>query len=355
MSLDKLRQSIDQVDDSLVKMLNQRAKLVLKVREEKAKGKTKAYVPHREKQVYERLARINPGPFPTEAVQAVWREIMSASLALEGKPRIAYMGPAYTFTHLAAMERFGSQCEYVPVDGVPGTFLEVGQDRADYGVVPVENSTEGVIRHTLDLFVDTDLKICSELTLAIHQNLLTRSGRMNLDSIKVVASHPQPLAQCRQWLARNLPGIPLKEMTSTVEAAKLAAEDPSVAVVGNTMAALAYGLKVAAENIQDQGDNMTRFLVIGRTDSQPSGSDKTSVMVSLRDKVGALVSMLKPFESHKINLTAIESRPSRRRRWEYYFFIDFLGHQSDPKVRKVLEELRNEVQELKVLGSYPAA
>lgn len=355
MDIDKIRRQIDALDDEMLGLLNQRAGLVLKVRDAKAHAKAKPYVPHREAQIYDRLTRGNKGPFPNEGVQAVWREIMSASLALEGRPRIAYMGPAFTFTHLAAMSRFGQQCEYVPVDGVPGTFAEVEQGRADLGVVPVENSTEGVIRHTLDLLVDTDLKICSELSLPIRQNLVNLSGKLDPSAIKAVLSHPQPLAQARGWLASHLPGVPLREMPSTTEAAMLAAKNPSLAVVGSAEAAHAYGLKVAVANIQDQSDNTTRFLVIGRTVSKPSGHDKTSVVVNLRDKVGALAVMLKPFERNKINLTAIESRPSRRRKWEYYFFIDFLGHQDEPKVKKALEALRREVQELKVLGSYPAA
>jgi chorismate mutase/prephenate dehydratase len=353
MSLERVRREIDKVDARLVALLNERAGLVLKVRDLKHSTSAPAYAPHRERQVYERVAALNQGPFPPEALKAVYREIMSAALAMEGRPRIAYMGPSFTFTHLAAMERFGSQCEYVAVEGVPGTFDEVEQRRADYGVVPVENSTEGVIRHTLDHFIDSDLKICSEFSMAIRQNLLTKSGKMDKGSLRMVVSHAQPLAQVRQWLASHLPGVPLREMASTTLAAQAAAKDKGVAAVGNTAAARAYGLKVAAASIQDQSDNTTRFLVIGRTVAQPTGHDKTSVMVSLRDRVGALAAMLKPFETSKVNLTAIESRPSRRRRWEYYFFIDFLGHQEEPKVQRMLQALRREVHELKVLGSYP--
>jgi chorismate mutase/prephenate dehydratase len=353
MSLDQVRRDIDKVDARLVALLNERAHLVLKVRDLKQSTSAPAYTPHRERQVYTRVAELNQGPFPPSALKAVYREIMSAALAMEGKPRIAYMGPAFTFTHLAAMERFGSQCEYVAVEGVPGTFDEVEQRRADYGVVPVENSTEGVIRHTLDHFIGSELKICSEFSMAVRQNLLTKTGKLDKGTIRLVVSHPQPLAQARHWLATHLPGVPTREMASTTLAAQVAAKDRSVAALGNTMTARAYGLKVAASNIQDQSDNTTRFLVIGRTVAQPTGHDKTSVMVSLRDRVGALAAMLKPFEDGKINLTSIESRPSHHRKWEYYFFIDFLGHQQEPKIQRVLEALRRTVHEVKVLGSYP--
>jgi chorismate mutase/prephenate dehydratase len=356
--LESLRKAIDQVDDRLLALLNERAGLVLKVRDSKhaeggGKASTRAYTPHREKQVYQRLVKRNPGPFPSEALTAVYREIMSASLALEGKPRIAFMGPAMTFTHQAAMSKFGSQCDYVAVAGIPDTFAEVEQGRADYGVVPVENSTEGVIRHTLDLFVESELKICSEISRPIRLSLMSKSGKST--GYRGVISHPQPLAQARGWLDKHLPGVPRLEAASTTQAAQMAAKDGGLAAVGDVVAGEHYGLKAVARNIQDQNDNTTRFLVIGKTISRPSGHDKTSLMLSLRDRVGALASMLKPFERGKVSLTSIESRPSRRRPWEYYFFLDFLGHQEDPKVRRILDDLRTKVVDVKVLGSYPVA
>jgi chorismate mutase/prephenate dehydratase len=358
--LEGYRDQIDHLDDRILGLLNQRAKLVLKIRDAKhgggnASGGAKAYAPHREKQVYQRLMRQNQGPFPNEGVVAVYREVMSASLALEGRPRIAHLGPALTFTHQAALSKFGSQCEYLAVPGIPETFAEVDQGRADYGVVPVENSTEGVIRHTLDLFVESDLKICSELSLPIRLSLMSSGGGSKASGYRAIISHPQPLAQARGWLDRHFPGLERLEAASTTQAAQAAAADPRLAVVADKAAGEAYGLKLVAKNIQDKSDNTTRFLVIGRTLSQPSGHDKTSLMLSLRDRVGALASMLKPFQKHRLSLTSIESRPSRRRAWEYFFFLDFLGHQDEPKVRRLLAELRKQVVEIKVLGSYPVA
>jgi chorismate mutase/prephenate dehydratase len=253
------------------------------------------------------------------------------------------------------MLRFGSQGGYVSSAGIPNVFEEVEQGRCDYGVVPVENSTEGIINHTFDLFVDSDLKVCSEISLPIRNHLLSSKG--DLKKLRVVQSHPQALAQCRQWLDRNLPGIEQKPVASTSLAAELAAKDKSgrTGAIAADLAAKHFKLRALARNIQDQGDNTTRFFVIGRTISQPTGKDKTSVMLSIRDKVGALASVLKPFEKNKVNLSSIESRPSRRKAWDYYFFVDFHGHQLDPKVARLLKDLSARVAQLKVLGSYPAA
>lgn len=357
-SLSAVRAKIDALDAKILALLNDRARQVMEVREIKTQASggraaTVAFVPHRERQVLDRLARMNRGPFPTDGVAAVFREIMSASLALEGRPRIAYMGPEATFSHQASLSKFGQMCEYSPVASIPDVFAEVEQGRADLGVVPVENSSEGVIRHTLDLFVESSLKICGELALPIRLNLLSKAGKAS--GYQAIISHPQPLAQARGWLDTHYAGLERREASSTAAAAKLAVKDGKIAVIGDILLAKIYGLKVIAKNIQDKNDNMTRFLVIGRTVAQPTGRDKTSVMLSLRDKVGALASMLKPFESSKISLTSIESRPSRRRPWEYYFFIDFLGHQQDKKVIKLLESLKKRSLELKVLGSYPLA
>ncbi len=352
--LEQARKQIDGIDGKVLELLNRRARLAQRVGEIKRASKAAStWAPHREKQVYQRLTRENPGPFPNEALMAVYREIMSASLALEGRPRIAYMGPPMTFSHLAALSKFGQSCEYVPVASIPETFAEVEQGRADLGVVPVENSTEGVIRHTLDLFVESDLRICSELTMAIRLCLMSRSG--SLKGVTTVVSHPQPLAQARGWLDKRLPGLKRVEVSSTTVAAQMAARDGRLASVGDPRAGRFYGLREVFRNIQDKSDNRTRFLVLGRTFSRPSGHDKTSLMLSLRDRVGALAAMLKPFERNRISLTSIESRPSRRRPWEYFFFVDFLGHQEDAGVARALKELRAQVVELKVLGSYPVA
>ncbi len=355
--LDLLRQKIDGLDAKILGLLNQRAQHVLGIRDLKHKpgsrpGQT-AFVPHRERQVLDRLLDLNQGPFPNEGVLAVFREVMSASKALEGRPCVAYMGPPATFSHKAALSKFGAMSEYSAVTSIPEVFADVEQGRSDFGVVPVENSSEGVIRHTLDLFIESPLRICAELALPIHLDLMSRSGKKL--GYKAILSHPQPLAQSRGWLDRHYGGIERKETSSTTAAAELAAKDSRVAVVGDALAAEIYGLKTIAANIQDKSDNMTRFLVIGKTVSAPSGRDKTSVMVSVRDKIGALAGLLKPFERSGVSLTSIESRPSRRRPWEYLFFIDFLGHQEDRKAAKLLADLKKHALELKVLGSYPVA
>jgi len=313
-----------------------------------------AFVPGREAEILRRLAARNKGPFPAEGIAPVFREVISACRSLEILPRIAYFGAPGSNTHQAALSCFGSQGEFLSQAGIPGVFEDVDQGRADYGVVPVENSTEGVINHTLDLLADSELKVCSEVSLPIRNLLLATKG---LAQVKVVVSHPQPLAQCRRWLARHLPGIPHTTAASTSVAAQAAAKDRSgrTAAIASELAARLYGLKVLARNIQDQSDNTTRFFVIGRTLAKPTGRDKTSVMLSIRDKVGALASVLKPFEKHKVNLTSIESRPSRRKAWDYYFFVDFHGHQDQPRVQGLLKDLKKQVAQLKVLGSYPAA
>jgi chorismate mutase/prephenate dehydratase len=358
-SLKPLRQRIDRLDDKILELLNERSKVVQQVYEVKVRhaqsAPSQAFVPGREAEILRRLKAKNKGPFPEAGIDPVFSEIISACRSLEISPRIAYFGQALSNTHQAALVRFGSQGDYVPSIAISSVFEEVEQGRCDYGVVPVENSTEGIINHTFDLFVDSDLKVCSEISLAIRHHLL--ASRSDLKKVRVVQSHPQALAQCRRWLDRNLPGVPQKAVASTSLAAELAAKDKSgrTAAIAADLAAKHYALKPLARNIQDQGDNTTRFFVIGRTISQPTGKDKTSVMLSIRDKVGALASVLKPFEKNKVNLSSIESRPSRRKAWDYFFFVDFHGHQLDPKVARLLKDLSARVAQLKVLGSYPAA
>jgi chorismate mutase/prephenate dehydratase len=354
--LSSVRAKIDAVDGKILNLLNERARYVMQVWEIKAaegRGTAAAFVPHRERQVLDRLVKMNQGPFPKEGVLAVFREIMSAGLALEGRPRVAYMGPPATFSHRAALSKFGTQVEYVEVAGIPEVFAEVEQGRADLGVVPVENSSEGVIRHTLDLFIDSNLKVCSEVALPIKLCLMSKTGKVG--PYQAIVSHPQPLAQARGWLDAHYAGVQRREAPSTAYAARAAERNSRIAVIGDQLAAEIYGLKVIAKNIQDKSDNMTRFYVIGHTVSQPTGRDKTSIMLSVRDRVRALASVLQPFEAANISLSSIESRPSRRRPWEYYFFIDFAGHQQDKKVLKTLAILKKRTVELKVLGSYPLA
>jgi chorismate mutase/prephenate dehydratase len=356
--LKSLRRRVDAIDDGVLNALNERARLVQSIFEQKTRlakgGAVQAFVPGREAEILRRLAARSKGPFPAESVAPVFREIISGCRSLELLPRISYFGAPGSNTHQAALKCFGSRAEFLPQAGIPGVFEDVDQGRADYGLVPVENSTEGVISHTLDLLSESDLKVCSEVSLPIRNLLLSRGA---LGSVRRVVSHPQPLAQCRQWLARNLPKARLEAADSTSAAAQRAAADRSggTAAIASDLAARLYSLKVLVRDIQDRSDNTTRFFVVGRTLAHPTGRDKTSVMLNIRDKVGALAAVLKPFERHKVNLTAIESRPSRRKAWDYYFFVDFHGHQDEAKVKRLLKDLSRQVAQLKVLGSYPAA
>jgi chorismate mutase/prephenate dehydratase len=354
-----LRRRIDKLDDQILALLQQRAGVAKDVFEEKVKaakgGKVKVIVPEREAQVLRRLKDKGGKTLPGKGVEAVFREVISLSRSQEAVPKIAYFGQPGSNTHDAARRAFGHMTDYAPQDSIQDVFGEVREDRADYGVVPVENSTEGIITHTLDYLADSDLVVSSEIRVPIHHYLLNRSGK--LGSIKQVLSHPQALGQCRDWLAKHLPQAKVVNAASTSAAAKIAAQDKrsGTAAVGSKLAMEIYGLKTAAANIQDKNDNETRFFVIGKDSPQPTGHDKTSIMFSIKDHVGALAKALAPFERSRINLTAIESRPSRLKAWDYYFFIDFIGHQDDPKIRKVLGLVQKQVKLLRILGSYPAA
>jgi chorismate mutase/prephenate dehydratase len=349
--LQALRGSIDRIDGQIVRLLNERAKDVLKVKAVKAQGNIHFYAPHREMEVYRRVAQLNKGPFPQEALEAIFCEIMSGSLALESPLKIAYFGQQGSNTHIAALQKFGSSSRYVPGSTLKDVFLEVERGRAHYGVVPIENSTEGVVFHTLDLFVESDLRICSEILMPISHTLMSKVG--DLKRVKKVYSHPQALGQCRVWLEANLPGVKIIESASTSKAAQLASKDASAAAIASDLAAKLYKLKPIARRIEDLQDNYTRFLVIGKTNAERTGKDKTSIMVSIKDKVGALFTLLLPFEKQGLNLTSIESRPSRKKAWDYYFFIDFLGHIDDPKTRHAIQEIEKASLTVKVLGSYP--
>ena len=277
---------------------------------------------------------------------------MSAALALEKPLTIAYLGPEATFTHLASISKFGASVSYISAATISEIFQAVDQKRADYGVVPVENSIEGAVTHSLDRFIDSDLKICSEILFEISHHLLSHSP---LKEIRRVYSNPQVFGQCRVWLETNLPRVELMETTSTTQAAQRAAREDGTAAIASKLAATLYNLPMVAQAIEDLAHNMTRFLVIGRELAAPTGRDKTSLLVSIKDKVGALYEMLTPIRRHRINMTKIESRPSKKKAWDYYFFIDFEGHVQDQKVKRMLEELEGKVRFLKILGSYPRA
>jgi chorismate mutase / prephenate dehydratase len=351
LSLAELRGSIDSIDDRILKLLNERARFVMKVGKLKQSQSRDYHVPNREREIYERLTSENTGPFPNEAVRSVFREIISASLALEAPMRVAFLGPKATFSHLATMQQFGLSAEPVPQKSIPAVFEEVEKDRALYGVVPVENSTEGVISHTLDMFMESELKIQAEILLEVSHYLLSKTGRM--EDIRKVYSHPQPLAQCRNWLEENLPHIPMVDVASTTMAAQIVSEDYSAAAIASQYAASVYDLKIVRERIEDQVNNFTRFLVIGKKQTDASGDDKTSLMFAVKDEPGILYRMLEPFAGRGVNLCKIESRPMKKKAWEYVFFLDLVGHISDPVVAAAVQELKGYCQFVKLLGSYP--
>jgi chorismate mutase / prephenate dehydratase len=352
-TLAKLRQEIDAVDDRILELLNRRATLVMQVGALKSEARSDFHVPSREREIYERLTAANPGPFPADAVRGVFREIISASLALESPMKVAFLGPKATFSHLAAMQQFGLSAELSPERSIPAVFEAVEKGEAYYGLVPVENSTEGMVSHTLDMFIDSELKINAEVLLEVSHFLLSRTGR--IEDVKKVYSHPQPLAQCRKWLAENLPNVPLVDVASTTLAAQIVGEDYNAAAIASEYAASIYNLKVVKARIEDQVNNFTRFLVIGRKLAERCGDDKTSLMFSVRDEPGILHRMLEPFAKRGINLSKIESRPMKKKAWEYIFYLDLSGHISDPEIAEAVQELALCCQFVKVLGSYPRA
>jgi len=352
MTLQKLRDEIDSLDVKILALLNTRAKTIISIGKLKAKTKRSVYAPDREADVYRKLAENNKGPLSNDSVKAIYREIMSGALNLEKPLSIAYFGPEFTFTHLASMKKFGASVNYKGCETIKDVFVEVGRGRADYGVVPIENSIEGAVNHTLDMFMDSDVLICSEIYLEISHNLLSRTN--DAGKIRKVYSHPQVFGQCRIWLETNMPRAKLIEASSTAHAAAIASKEHGAACIATSPAAEKYNLNVLYTSIEDSSRNVTRFLVIGDTEAKPTGRDKTSVIISLKDKVGALHDMLVPFKDNKINLTKIESRPSKARAWEYCFYVDMEGHYRDARIKKALDRIRTEAAFFKVLGSYPA-
>jgi len=352
MNIPEHRKAIDKLDAKIVKLLNERTAHVLEIGAIKLRAGEEIYAPHRELAVLQRICRLNQGPVTNESLRAIYREIMSSALSLQKKMRIAFLGPEATFTHQAAIRRFGSSLLYCPHRTITDVFNEVSKSRADYGVVPIENSTEGVVTHTLDMFVDSDLKIVSQLVLPVQHCLLSNSRK---SQIKKLFAHPQALAQCRAWVQNNLPRVEIIETSSNARSAELAAKEKDSAAIAGHLAAEKYRLRALEYDIQDNAANATRFFVLGRQCSPPTGHDRTSMMISLADKVGALHRAIAAFRRYRINMTKIESRPSKRKAWEYVFFIDCDGHVSDHKVAKAIAELEQQCSFLKVLGSYPNA
>ncbi len=356
-TLSELRDRIDSLDDQMLQLLNERAKCaqqVAEVKKAEGAGPIQYYRPEREAQVLRRVKEKNPGPLDGDTVARLFREVMSACLALEAPVKVAYLGPEGTFTQQAAQKHFGHGAVLTPFATIDEVFREVAAGSAAYGVVPVENSTEGVVNHTLDNFLESSVRICGEVELRIHHHLLVGENTRP-DSISRIYSHAQSLAQCRKWLDAHYPKVDRVALSSNSEAAKRVKGEWHSAAIAGDMAAQLYGLTKQAENIEDLPDNTTRFLVIGTHEVPPSGEDKTSLLVSVRNKPGALHELLEPFQAANIDLTRLETRPSRAGPWSYVFFIDFNGHVANPAVAQVIEALSARVADIKILGSYPNA
>lgn len=345
-----LRGRIDAVDDQVLRLLNERARLAQEI------GHIKngiVYKPEREAQVVRRMQSENPGPLPADSVSVIYKEIMSACRALEQPLTIAYLGPEGTFSEAAAIKHFGHAAIGLPCASIDDVFRAVERGEAQYGVAPVENSTEGAVNRTLDLMLNSPLKICGEVMLRVRQHLMRKVP--DLDGIRVVYSHAQSLAQCHEWLSQHLPGVNTIRVTSNGEAARMAAENSDAAAIAGELAAERHGLAIVARDIEDEPTNTTRFLVLGPEETAPSGRDKTSLVLSVRNRPGALLELLAPLAGHDIGLSKLESRPARSGAWEYVFYVDIDGHYADANIRKALAAVEEHCTFLKVLGAYPVA
>jgi chorismate mutase/prephenate dehydratase len=335
-----------------VKLLNERARVVVEIGKLKNKTAKPVYSPDREKEVLARIVEANEGPLPDKCLAAIWRELMSGSFVLERPLRIAYLGPGGSFSHTAAMLKFGQSVEYESLTDITSIFDEVSKGHCDLGLAPVENTMGGGVIETLDALVDSNVKVCAEVLMAIHHNLMSNC---TLDEIEKIYSKPEVFAQCRNWLSATFKDAQTIPVASTARAAQLAAEEPMTAAIGSSVAAELYGLRIICENIEDTTNNVTRFLIISKEDARPTGEDKTAILFSTAHKAGALADVLDVFKRFGINLTNIESRPSRKRQWEYYFFVDFLGHRTEKHIQEGMEESRKHCLQLSILGSFPRA
>ncbi len=349
--LKQFRDQIDKIDDELLKLVNQRASLAQQIGH--AKGNSAVLRPEREAQVLQRMSQTNTGPLSKQGVTQLFTEIMSQCRALEAPLRVAYLGPQGTFSEVAVLQRFGKASEGVPSDSIDGVFESVENSTANYGLVPVENSTEGAIGRTLDLLLSSNLKICGEVLLQVHQCVLSNESDLSL--IRKIYSHPQSFGQCMGWLNAHLPQAERITASSNADAARMAATEPFSAAVAGEQASDHFKLKVLVQNIEDDARNTTRFLVIGNQEVAPSGKDKTSLVMSSANRPGAVHDLLVPLAQNGVSMTKLESRPSRTGLWEYVFYVDIEGHQSDSKVAVALEQLKQIAAFVKVLGSYPVA
>jgi chorismate mutase / prephenate dehydratase len=352
-TLRHLRVQIDRLDLQILKLANQRAGLAAEIGKVKNDQGGEFFSPAREEEVLQNVLQANKGPLDTSTVRAIFREIMSGSRALQKVLKVAYLGPEYSFSHLAAVERFGQAVDLIWVGSIAAVFEEVNRSHADFGVVPLENSTDGRVTDTLDMFLRLpQLKICAEVRLPIHHNLLANCEQQE---IRRIYSKPQALAQCRTWLSKNVPQAALKEVSSTAAAAELAQQEPGAAAVASRQAAIRFGLRILFSDIEDSPYNETRFAVVGMQECPRTGHDKTALMFRVPHEPGSLVEALNVFKQNKLNLTWIESFPAKSAKSEYVFFVDFEGHQEDPKVKRALTALNERCEEVSILGSYPAA
>ena len=351
-ALAPLRAKIDELDQQLIRLLNERAEVVVEVGHIKRAGNTPIYVPDRERRVLEQVRSYNQGPLPNKCIDAIYRELMSGSFALERPLRIGYLGPPGSFSHLAATCKFGQSVEYDKLADIPLIFAAVDRKDCDYGLIPIENSTEGSVAASLDALSDTHAKVCAEVLIAIHHNLM---ANCDPPDIKKIYSHPQALAQCRGWLSTQFPNVEKVPTASTSRAAEMAANEEGAAAIASSLAAKLHNLHLQFENIEDNPNNTTRFYVIGHQTTKPTGDDKTALMFTTEHKSGALTEVLNVFRDFGLNLTHIDKRPSQRVNWEYTFFVDLLAHQDDPTFQEAITEAKQHCLQLVVLGSFPRA
>ena len=352
LELQPLRRRIDELDGQIVEMLNERAKVVVDIGKIKRDHEAPIYTPEREQRVLDQIRRHNRGPLPDSCVEGIWRELMSGSFALERPLQIGYLGPPGSFSHLAARRKFGASVGYADVQSIAAVFGDVEAERSDLGLVPIENSSQGGIGETLDSFVEATVKVYAEVLVGVHHNLL---ARCSLEQIKRVYSKPEALSQCQRWLAARLPKAERIPVGSTSKAVEMTVDEQGAAAVGSTLAGEIYGVKVLSEKIEDNPRNVTRFFVISRRSAEATGDDKTAIMFTTTPKVGALSAVLDVLRKFGLNLTHIDKRPSRMVNWEYYFFVDFEGHQTQDNITKALDAVRECCLQLTVLGSFPRA
>ncbi len=351
--ISSVRDNIDAIDSQIVSLLKKRIGLAKEIGRLKDESKRAKWDPLRERQIYEKLVSLNSGVFPVKALRSIFHEVITSCRLSQKKVEVAYLGPEATFTHLAGVKYFGQSTEYMAMESIDDVFAHVEKGRTTYGIVPVENSIEGAVFSTLDSFMKYNVKICGEVRLEISHNLVCRSG--DIEDIQTVASHAQPLAQCREWLRKNLPSVPTLPVFSTGAAAQMAANNPNIGAIASSLAIKTYELQVVVKGIEDYSGNTTRFLVIGKQSPSPSGIDRTSLLLGLMDRPGALNEILSVLSKEKINLAKIESRPVKGKQWKYQFFIDMLGHIEDEKIKRGCDQLRSLCSYFEWLGSYPSS